>query len=215
MNKTPEKKIAFNQDDIELIHREVIYEGHSRFVIYHYRHRLFNGQWSEVIQREVMERTPAVAILPYDPYSDRVVLIEQCRPGPVNQDASPWMLEIVAGLFEPNEKPDEVAIREAAEEAGCTIESLYPMYDFFVTPSCSNEYIHIYCGKTNATYIGGIHGLSTENENIRAFSIPADEAFELLRTGHFKNCPAIIALQWLQLNRHILQALWIDQLDTK
>lgn len=215
MTKDSEHKIKFNQDDYEILKREVIYEGRYRYVIYHIRYRLYNGGWSETVTREVMERSSAAAVLPYDPYLDRVVLIEQFRPGAIAHPTNPWTTEIVAGVIEHNETPDEVAMREAEEEAGCTIKALYPVQEFFVSPSCSTEYMTIYCGKVDASNIGGIHGLSAESENIRAYSLPAEEAFEKLRTGHINTAPAIVALHWLHLNRHLLQALWVEPLETK
>jgi ADP-ribose pyrophosphatase len=215
MTKNEHKKITFTHNDYEVTDREILYEGFTRLVRYHFKTRLFDGGWSKPFTREVMERRPAAGILPYDPFTDEVILIEQFRPGSLAHPGSPWMMEIVAGIIEMGESPDAVVIREAVEEAGCKIEALYPVYEYFVTPSCSNEYIHIYCGKADATLVGGVYGLPEESENIRAYAIPAETAFEKVRMGEIKTAPAIIALQWLQLNRHLLKALWLDQLETK
>jgi ADP-ribose pyrophosphatase len=175
---------------------------------YQLRYRLFNGGWSQVIIREVMERKSAVGVLLYDPLLDQVVLIEQFRPGAMANPQSPWLIEIVAGVIEANDDPKNVVNREAHEEAGCEILDLYPICEYFVSPGGSNEYFHLYCGRIDASNAGGIHGLAEENEDIRTFTLPTDEALKLLHDGKIKTSPAIISLQWLQLNREWLKQLW-------
>lgn len=195
------------QNDYEIIQREVLYEGFLSMVRYHLRIKLFNGNWSNTMTREVMERTSAVGVLLYDPILDQVVFIEQFRPGAI-KDPHPWLIEVVAGVLEVKEAPTDVAIREADEEAGCEILDLYPICEYFVSPGGSNEYLWLYCGRIDASNAGGIHGLKEENEDIRTLTLPADEAFILLREGRIKTSPAIISLQWLQLNREWLKQLW-------
>jgi len=169
---------------------------------------MFNGGWSNSVTREVMERKSAVGILPYDPILDHIVLIEQFRPGALADPQSPWLIEVIAGVLDAQEKPADVAFREANEESGCEILDLYPICEYFVSPGGSNEYLWLYCGRIDASNIGGIHGLPEENEDIRCFTLPADEAFMLLQEGKIKTSPAIISLQWLQLNREWLKQLW-------
>jgi ADP-ribose pyrophosphatase len=205
----PEEKInSFTQEDYEILQRDVLYQGIFRMVRYHMRYRLFNGGWSNTVTREVMERKSAAAVLPYDPVLDRVVLIEQFRPGALSNPQSPWIIETVAGVYGPDETPDKVAIREAKEEAGCEILDIYPICEYFVSPGGSNEYLHLYCGRIDASDSGGIHGLDEENEDIRAFTLSAEEAFIWVQEGKICTSPAIISLQWLQLNREWLIQLW-------
>ncbi len=199
---------TFTNKDFEIIDREVLYQGVFRLARYHIRYRMFNGGMSDVVSREVFERRSAAALLPYDPILDRVVLIEQIRPGIMSSGASPWLVEIVAGVLGENEPPAEVAKREALEEANCEVMDMCPITEYFVSPGGSDEYISIYCGRVDASHAGGIFGLPEESEDIRAFTVSADEAFTLLKQGKLKNAPTIIALQWLQLNRAWLRNLW-------
>ncbi|MBX3708505.1 MAG: NUDIX domain-containing protein [Gammaproteobacteria bacterium] len=199
---------SFTQNDYEIIKCDVLYDGVFRTVRYHLQFRLFHGGWSPTVVRELMERKPAVAILPYDPVLDQVVLIEQFRPGAFANPQSPWLIEVVAGLIDKKQTPEEVALREASEEAGCEILDLYPICEYFVSPGGSNEYLWLFCGRIDASNAGGIHGLHEENEDIRTFTLPAEEAFILVQEGSIKTSPAIISLQWLQLNREWLKQLW-------
>lgn len=203
-----EELTPFSQNDYEISEREILYQGTYRYARYHVRTRKFNGEWTPVYKREVLERPAAVAILPYDPILDQVVLIEEFRIGAISNPQSPWLLEIVAGLQKPSEKPEEVVRREAQEEAGCEILDIYPICEYFVTPGVCTEFIKIYCGRIDASETGGIHGLADEHEDIRAFSLSTEEAFTLVQEGKIKTSPAIIALQWLQLNREWLKQLW-------
>lgn len=204
-----EKITSFTQNDYEIIKREVPYQGIFRMARYYVRFRLYQGGFSDTILREVMERYPAAGVLPYDPVLDQVVLIEQFRPGAIANPSSPWLLEIIAGSFNQKEKPTETAFREGQEEAGCEILDLYPICEYFVSPGACNEYFYLYCGRIDARTGGnGIYGLPEEHENIRAFTVSTEEAFGLLEEGKIRTSPAIIALQWLKLNRVWLKQLW-------
>jgi ADP-ribose pyrophosphatase len=205
-----DKADHFTHDDYEIIERKILHQGNFlRLARYALKKRLFNGGWSSPFNCEVSERKSAAAVLPYDPLLDRVILIEQFRPGALADPKSPWLLEIPAGIIEENEKAEEVAYREMVEEAGCEILTLHPILEFFVSPGGANEYLHLYCGKVDARTIGGIYGLEHENEDIRVHNLSADEAFAKLYAGQIKTVPALIALLWLQLHRKQLQKVWL------
>lgn len=199
----------FTQNDYLIEKREVPYQGIFRIARYHLRFRLFNGELSDTVLREIFERTSAVAVLPYDPILDSILLIEQFRAGAIANPQSPWLLEAVAGSFNPEEKPLQVASREVQEEAGCEILDLYPICEYFVSPGACNEYLYLFCGHINAKNAGGVFGLKEEHEDIRSFVVSAEDAFIMLQEGKIKTSPAIIALQWLQLNREWLRQLWL------
>ncbi len=110
---------TFDVGDVELIERRCLHEGFFRLEALHLRHRLFEGGWSAPMTREVHHRHDAVGVLLYDVERDAVVLVEQFRAGAIDDPASPWKLEIVAGLVESGESAADVARREAMEEAGC------------------------------------------------------------------------------------------------
>lgn len=106
--------------DVELVQREECFRGFYRLDRLRLRHRQFDGSMGREISRELFVRHDAVCVLPYDPQRDCVVLIEQFRVGAMQKLANPWLLELVAGLIDKDEQPEEVAHREAMEEAGLT-----------------------------------------------------------------------------------------------
>lgn len=195
-------------NDYQILKREELYNGVFTLARYDIKHRKFGVGWTDVFSREILERKSAAAILPYDPFLDRVILIEQFRAGAHADPISPWLIETVAGIYNDGEDPAEVAKKEATEEAGCHILDIYPICEFFVSPGGSNEQLHLFCGRVDASDAGGIHGLQDEHEDIRAFALPAEEAFKMLQEGLIKTSPAIIGLQWLQLNRGWLKQSW-------
>ncbi len=183
-----------------------VYEGFFRMTRLRLRHTLFQGGWSEELIRELFHRGACVAVLPYDPVNDSVVLIEQFRVGAIKFKSDPWLLEIVAGAVEEGESPQQVAHREALEEAGCEIKHLLKIGEFFTTPGAFGERITLFCGIVDTAYVGGVYGREDEDEDIRVEVVSYAEAWSMLENGSIDSAIPIIALQWLALNRERLQA---------
>jgi ADP-ribose pyrophosphatase len=112
----------FSAKDIQILSKETLYQGFFKMVKYAFKHKLFEGGWSDVVTREVFERGHAVAVLPYDPVLDEFVLIEQVRIGALPTSSSPWMIEVVAGIIDAGETPEDVCYRETKEEATQSVE---------------------------------------------------------------------------------------------
>lgn len=182
-----------------------LYEGFFSLSRFRLRHTLYRGGWSEVVERELFYRGRCVAVIPYDPITDHVVLIEQFRIGAVKTQEHPWLLEIVAGAVEAGETAEEVAHREADEEAGCIIRELIPIYEFFTTPGGCSEKLSLFCGIVDASELGGHYGLAEEQEDILVRVVEYAEAMDLLRHGKIESAIPIVALQWLALNRDALR----------
>jgi ADP-ribose pyrophosphatase len=192
--------------DFEILREERLHGGFFTLLRLQLRHTLHGGGWSEVLTRELYHRGSCVAVVPYDPVVDRVVLIEQFRVGPLKSGEDPWLLEIVAGAVEPGEYPDAVAHRETMEEAGGRIRELIPVSEFFTTPGGCSESIALYCGIVDSTGLGGVHGLADEHEDILVSVVDFAEAMVLLGEGRIRSAIPIIGLQWLALNRERIRA---------
>lgn len=192
----------------EIVDCHTVYQGFFRLEQYTIRHTLFNGGWSEPLTRELFRRGNCVAVLLYDPHRDEVVLIEQFRVGAVLQPHRAWLLEIVAGAIEEGETAEDVAYREALEEAGCQIEDLIEINQFYTTPGGSSEWITLFCGKVDASHVGGVHGLADEDEDILVSAVKFDTVFEMLEQGKIESGIPIIAIQWLYIHRQQLRQRW-------
>jgi ADP-ribose pyrophosphatase len=193
----------------EVLDKTIGYSGFFRMEKYRLRHELFSGGWSPDITRECLERGHAVAVLPYDPERDQIVLLEQFRIGALDFPGGPWLLEIVAGIMdEPGETPEDVARRETIEEAGCELIELVPICHYLVSPGGTSESITLFCGRVNVAQVGGIRGVIDEHEDIRLHVVSRAEALNLLDSGRINSAAPIIALQWLKLNHSQLLERW-------
>ena len=195
-------------DDVEVVEREACFRGFYQLDRLHLRHRLFAGGMGKLISRELFVRHDAVCVLPYDPQRDCVVLIEQFRVGALDKSLNPWLIELVAGLIDKDEQPEEVARREAVEEAGLELAELWPLTQYYPSPGGSDERVHLYVGRCDSCGAGGVHGLEEEGEDIRVLVWSLDEALAALDDGRIDNAASIIALQWLALNRDKLRERW-------
>lgn len=195
--------------DIEIIDKTTCYQGFFRIDRYRLRHRLFNGEWGNPITRELFERGHAAAVLPYDPIRDEVILIEQFRIGAMEAPGGPWLMEIVAGIIEPGETAENVVKRESIEESNCIITDLIPLYDYLVSPGGMSERIALFCGRVDTTHAGGVHGSTDEGEDIKVHVVSRKTALDYLKTGKINSASAIIALQWLTLNREQVVKQWL------
>ncbi len=198
-----------NRDDVELIEKRAAFSGYFRIDRLRLRFPLYEGGMSREVVREVLERGRVAAVLLVDPDRDSVVLIEQFRPGPYAAGEQPWLIEAVAGVIEGAESAEELARREAIEEADCEITDLFPIMRFFTSPGASTESVALFCGRVDSTNAGGIHGLDEEGEDIRVMVVSVDEAVSLLHEGKIVNAKTIIALQWLASNYESVKKRWL------
>lgn len=189
----------------EVLDEKPVYRGFFNLTQFRLRHSLFAGGWSEPLTRELFHRGSCVAVLPYDPVTGQVVLIEQFRIGAVPHKNQPWLIEIVAGAVEDGETPEAVALREAEEEAGCRLEELIRIGEFYTSPGGCSEIVTVFCGLLGGDDIQqGVFGLEDEGEDIRAFVVSLDEALSWIETGIIDSVVPVLALQWLALNRQRL-----------
>jgi ADP-ribose pyrophosphatase len=193
---------------VEIVQREQCFKGFYKLDRVHLKHELFGGGMSREISRELFVRHDAVCVLPYDPLRDEVVLLEQFRVGAMDKAGNPWLVEMVAGLIDRDEQPEEIAHREAEEEAGLKLAALWPMTKYFPSPGGSDEYVHLYLGRCESQGAGGIHGLDEEAEDIRVRVWSFNDALQAVKDGKIINGATIIAIQWLALNREEVRGLW-------
>lgn len=181
--------------------RTTRYDGFYRIDSVQFKHDWHSGQSSPVLEREMFVRGNVAGVLPYDPVTDQVALVEQFRIGAMYQNPDPWMLEIIAGMIDTAESPSEVAIRESLEEAGIALESVELISHYLASPGASSEEVFVYYAETDLSEVSGTHGLAEEDEDILVRIVPAEQAIAMLDTREIRNALSIIALQWLKLKR--------------
>lgn len=206
-----ELSLAYGASDVEVTTQETVFQGYFRVDALTLRHKRFDGSWTQSIRRELFQRGDAVAVLPWDVKEDRIVLIEQFRPGAIRGADSPWMLEAVAGVVEDGESDEAVAHREAAEEAGCTMDLLLPITSYYPSPGACSEQIRLFIGRLTSAAVGEVTGVETENEDILVHSVTRTQAITLLDAGKINNGLTIIALHWLARHGDRLRSDWLSE----
>jgi len=202
---------------VDVVRKETPFQGYFKIERYHLRHQLFDGDMGPEIDREVFERGHAVSALLYDPAPDRLVFIEQFRMGAYaakfspwyGDDFNPWLTEIVAGIIEDGEDPDDVIRRETVEETGCQVEKLKQIFHYLASPGGTTESVFCYVAQVDSENASGIHGVKQEGEDIRVFTVSVGEAFQMMDDGVFKNSMTLIPMQWFRNNHLDLRKEWL------
>ncbi|MGB2246102.1 MAG: NUDIX domain-containing protein [Alcanivorax sediminis] len=199
----------FSQDDVEILERETPFQGFFRVDALTLRHRQYEGGWGKPVRRELFVRPRAAAVLPYDPVRGEILLVEQFRVGALEWRASPWCLELIAGLADKEgESAEDLIRREAVEEGGLTLGAMETVAQYMPSPGGTDERLHVFVGQADLEGAGGIFGCPEEGEDIRALTVPVEEIPALLESGLVDNAASLIALQWLLLHRAELDARW-------
>ena len=201
--------IVFNKKDVFNLTKRILYKGFFSLYEYRFQYRKFDGSVSDAVTREILDRGHAVVLLAYDDKRDEVVLIEQIRIAAIDTQDTPWMLELIAGMMDhDNESSEEVAKREAMEEAGIMVGQCKPIVSYLASPGGLTEQLHILVGQVDSSTAKGVHGLAEENEDIKVHVVSREQAYQWVEEGIINNAASIIALQWLQLNHQSLKDEW-------
>jgi len=203
------KRSAPSHPDVEILGIEVGFSRHLGVEIVRFRHRLFAGGWSGERVFDIVRRGAAAAVLLYDPDRDSVVLIEQFRVAALFAGRSPWQVEAVAGLIDLNETPEEVARREAREEANLDpIGPLLPIQAMMPATGSLDEAVWLYCGRVDSRAAAGISGVAAEQEDIRVVVKTIAEIEAMLDAGQIDSAHTLISLYWLLRHRDRLGKEW-------
>ena len=189
---------SYSASDVTIESREFLFRGFIQVEKVSFRHRLFNQpDYSPVIQRELIHRPEAAGVLLYNDQQQRFALIEQFRVGALNDPVSAWQLEVIAGVLDGDEAPEDCIRRESLEESGCEVQQFQHLFSFYPSAGACSEFFHLYAAEVELPKMGGIFGMPDEGENIQLHLFDYSEVGTLLRNGRLRNAPVIMALQWL------------------
>jgi len=195
-------------DDVTVIDRTTAYSGWFAVDVFRLRHTQYEGGMGPEIRRELFRMGDSTCCLPYDPVRDEVVLIEQFRMAPYTAgDQACWLIETTAGMND-GDQPETVARKEALEEAGCEITALEHVTDLYPSPGSTLSRASLFVGRTSTAKVGGVHGLASEHEDIRVFTVPFDEAIRMVDENQIRVLDAVTILLWLSRNRDRLRREW-------
>ncbi len=134
--------------------------------------------------REVVEHPGAVAVVPITK-TGQVVLVRQFRH-PVGR----IILEVPAGKLDRNEKPEDCALRELAEETGFVANKLHKLTSMYTTPGFSNEVIHLYLAED----LVESDQRPDEDEFIKTEQYTPEQIRQMIRSGEICDAKSLVAL---------------------
>lgn len=195
---------AYFENDVEVRATKTLSSGHYALSTLELKHKCFNGDWTNWLIREQIKRDDAVCAILWDPRKDKVVMVEQFRVGVLSrQDSpSPWLVEIVAGLIDPGETPEQAIRREAEEEAGCRIKELIPIAEFYNTPGGFSEKSTVFCGIIDLPDSLVNNPDDDEDLKIHVFEWPQ---IQNLLSNTTTSASSLVALQWLTFHHDSLK----------
>ena len=184
----------------KIIDKKNLYDGFFKMNEVTLKYRKYDGNWSNNIKRELFGGAEVAAVLPYDPVSKEIILIQQFRPGTISRDIDHYLDEIVAGIIDEGESPEIAAKRECLEETGCEVKKLIPIQGYFPAPGSSESFYHLFLGEVKSFKGSKIQGLENENEDIFVKCFKINEVRKKMENGKILNGLTLIALQWFFLN---------------
>ena len=200
------QQATYTHNDVEIQSREYAFKGFVQVEKVSLRHRLFNQtEYTSAIQRELIRRKEAAGVLIYNDQQQKFALIEQFRVGAIDDEISPWQLEIIAGVLDGDESPESCIRRESIEESGCELNQIKHLFSFYPSAGACDEIFHLYVAQAALPAEGGVFGMPDESENIKLHIIDYSDLGILLQSNRLKNAPVIMALQWLQQHLHTFE----------
>lgn len=200
------QQATYTHNDVEIQSREYAFKGFVQVEKVSLRHRLFNQtEYTSAIQRELIRRKEAACVLIYNDQQQKFALIEQFRVGAIDDEISPWQLEIIAGVLDGDESPESCIRRESIEESGCELNQIKHLFSFYPSAGACDEIFHLYVAQAALPAEGGVFGMPDEGENIQLHIIDYSDLSLLLKSNRLKNAPVIMALQWLQQHLHAFE----------
>lgn len=146
--------------------------------------REFTEPDGEVLVREVVVHPGAVAILPVMD-DGRIVMTRHFRRAVQTE-----LVEIAAGTLEPDESPQECALRELEEETGYRADSVELLCEFYTTPGFCTERMWVYL----ATGLTQTQQKLQGGERITVEVMDPDQVRRMVARGEIEDGKTVAAL---------------------
>ncbi len=175
--------------DFKVINKKRVFHGHAfdvELVTFH----LPDGQERTY---DLVSHRGSITLVPVDEQG-RLLFVSQYRLG-----AGTTLLELPAGVLEPDEDPLEGAGRELREETGMAAREILKIGEIYLAPGYSSEHMVIYLARD--LYSNPLPADVDEFLSLEA--IPIEEAYRMATTGRFTDGKTLAAL--LLAKSHLIE----------
>ena len=93
-----------------IISKKTLYSGFFKLHEFTLKHKKHDSSWSRPLTREIFSGAHVATVLPYDKKEKKIILIDQFRTGLIEKSQDPIIKEIVGGIIDKNESPEETAM---------------------------------------------------------------------------------------------------------
>jgi len=184
--------------NVEILTKKRVFDGFFKIDELGLRFEHFNGAMSPRLTRLVFERGDSVAAVILNTDSQRLIFTNQFK-APTYEKGPGWIIEIVAGILDSGETPEQGLLREIEEETGYRAAGARHITTFYVSPGGSSERILLYYVEVkSADRIASGGGLVAEGEDIQLVELTPAEAFARVSSGEIMDAKTIIGLMWLK-----------------
>lgn len=165
---------------MKIISSNIVYRG-KVFDVRQDQIQLPDGEQHRI---DLILHHPAVTMLPIDE-AGQIWFVRQYR-----HPAEKYLLELPAGVMDPNELPEASALRELREEIGMGAKNLVHLASFFLAPGYSTEYMHVFWASN--LYPSPLPG--DPDERIEIVKIPIAQIPQLIEDGEIQDAKSLSAL---------------------
>jgi nudix-type nucleoside diphosphatase (YffH/AdpP family) len=138
----------------EITNKELVYDGFSKI------EKLTISDGDKEYHREVFKYGNTVSAIIKDTVKNKYIFVEQYRPA-----TDGLMVEVVSGMIDEGEKPEQAIKREIMEETGYKVDYTDHIADFYTTPGKCDEICSLfYVEVSEQIHEGG--GIGDENINV-------------------------------------------------
>jgi ADP-ribose pyrophosphatase len=181
---------------VEIIKEQRLLDGYIKVEEATLKHEKFDGTLSEELQRSAVIRVDAVVAVVYNPHRDRLIFVKQFRYPLFKRDQEP-ILELVAGVVDPGESPEQTLIRELKEEIGASGAKIQPFAQVFASPGYSTEMLNMFYVEVEGSEPPNpTGGLEAEGEDLQVVELTPTEATERIDQGTFQDAKTLLGVLW-------------------
>jgi nudix-type nucleoside diphosphatase (YffH/AdpP family) len=182
---------------VNIIKKEIVFEKYFKIEEAKLQFEKFDGNMSNVITRLNFDRGDSVAAIIFNIDTNKAYFVNQFKY-PCYSKHGGWITEVVAGIIDEGETPEEAIKREILEEIGYNTLAIEKISTFFVSPGGSSERIFLYLAKVdNSQKIDNGGGLISENEDIKLVEYSLVELSQMINKDEIKDAKTIIAINHL------------------